>query len=54
MGFFRNAYKNIASARQRQADEIVAHALYLQDDETLKAMGKSRSELRRGASRYML
>ncbi|TCT39102.1 hypothetical protein [Martelella mediterranea] len=50
MGFFRNAYKNIADARQRQADRFVNGALSRMDDESLKSLGKSRAELRRNSS----
>ncbi|WP_181409920.1 hypothetical protein [Martelella alba] len=55
MGIFRNAYKNITEARQRQADRYVNGALMNLDDASLKAMGTSRAELRRkGTSGYLL
>ena len=54
MGLFRNAYKNIVDARQSQADRFVNGAYLKMDDESLKAMGKSRAELKRNASSSML
>lgn len=46
-GFFRNAYDAMMEARQRQANQYVNGALLMLDDETLKARGYSRAELRR-------
>lgn len=50
-GFFRNAMDALVQARTRQATRYVNGALLMLDDETLKAHGYSREELRRrGAS----
>ncbi|PHP67577.1 hypothetical protein CSC94_07695 [Zhengella mangrovi] len=46
-GFLRNAYDAMVEARQRQANQYVNGALLMLDDETLKARGYSRSDLRR-------
>ncbi len=46
-GFFRNAYNALVAARQRQASSYVNGALLMLDDETLKAHGYSRAELRK-------
>lgn len=46
-GFFRNALSAFVAARERQADRYVAGALLMLDDETLKAHGYSRAELRK-------
>lgn len=46
-GFFRNAFGAFMSARERQADRYVNGALLMLDDETLKAHGYSRAELRK-------
>lgn len=46
-GFFRNALNVIMEARQRQASSYVNGALLMLDDETLKAHGYSRAELRK-------
>lgn len=45
--FFRNALAAFISARERQADRYVNGALLMLDDETLKAHGYSRAELRK-------
>lgn len=46
-GFFRNAIDALVEARSRQAARYVNGALLMLDDETLKASGYSREELRR-------
>jgi len=46
-GFFRNALNAVMVARARQANSYVNGALLMLDDETLKAHGYSRSELRK-------
>jgi hypothetical protein len=45
--FFRNALSAFVAAREKQADRYVAGALLMLDDETLKAHGYSRAELRK-------
>jgi hypothetical protein len=47
-GFFRGAMDALVAARMRQADRYVKGALLMLDDETLKAHGYTREELRRG------
>nr|WP_272210110.1 hypothetical protein [Marinicella sp. W31]MDC2875974.1 hypothetical protein [Marinicella sp. W31] len=54
MGFFRTAYKNIANARQSQANRFVNAELLKLDDESLKKIGKSRADLRRNSNTSML
>ncbi|WP_274424397.1 hypothetical protein [Chelativorans sp. YIM 93263] len=50
-GFFRNAMDALMDARQRQVRRYVNGALLMLDDETLRAHGYTREELRRnGAS----
>ena len=49
-GFFRNAFNALIAARERQASSYVNGALLMLDDETLKAHGYSRSELRKRPS----
>lgn len=52
--FFRDAYQRVVAARERQASRYVNGALLNLDDETLKAMGTSREELRRkGVNSYV-
>ena len=46
-GFFRSAVDAMVSARQKQASRYVAGALLSLDDETLKAHGYTRAELKR-------
>lgn len=46
-GFFRHALAAFISARERQANRYVNGALLMLDDETLKAHGYSRAELRK-------
>lgn len=46
-GFFRNALDAMVAAREKQAQRYVANALLALDDETLKASGFSRAELKR-------
>ncbi|MCV0397863.1 MAG: hypothetical protein K5872_10170 [Rhizobiaceae bacterium] len=49
-GFFRNAVDALVEARTRQAARYVNGALLMLDDETLKASGYSREELRRNGA----
>lgn len=46
-GFFRNTFNAFIAARERQASQYVNGALLMLDDETLKANGYSRAELRK-------
>jgi hypothetical protein len=46
-GFFRNALAAFISAREQQANRYVNGALLMLDDQTLKAHGYSRAELRK-------
>lgn len=46
-GFFRNTFNAFIAARERQASQYVNGALLMLDDETLKAAGYSRAELRK-------
>ncbi|MDN2567538.1 hypothetical protein N1F89_15045 [Aquibium sp. A9E412] len=53
-GFFRGAVDTLVAARQRQVSRYVNGALLMLDDETLKAHGYNRDELKkRGAVHYM-
>lgn len=53
-GFFRSAMKAIIEARQREASRYVSGVLLGFDDETLKANGYDREELKKAArSRYV-
>nr|WP_159592038.1 hypothetical protein [Chelativorans xinjiangense] len=52
-GFFRNAVDALVAARERQVSRYVNGALLMLDDETLKAHGYSREELRRKGTAYM-
>lgn len=53
-GFFRNAVSALVEARERQASRYVNNALLMLDDDTLKAHGYSRDELkRRSGAGYM-
>ena len=53
-GFFRNALGNLIAARELQAARYVNGVLLRLDDETLKAHGYSREELRKlGTSAYL-
>jgi hypothetical protein len=50
-GFFRNAFRALVEARQREAERYVNGVLLSLDDETLAGHGYSRAELaRRGYS----
>ncbi|HHZ08314.1 MAG TPA: hypothetical protein GX405_05995 [Rhizobiales bacterium] len=49
-GFFRSTFNAFIAARERQASQYVNGALLMLDDETLKAAGYSRAELRRRPS----
>ncbi|HWK64305.1 MAG TPA: hypothetical protein VNS34_05155 [Rhizobiaceae bacterium] len=46
-GFVRNAVSAFIKARERQAERYVNGALLMLDDETLRASGYSRAELRK-------
>ncbi len=48
--FFRNALDRITAAREKQARRYVGSALLSLDDETLKALGHSREELKKAGS----
>lgn len=53
-GFFRNAVDALVAAREKQATRYVNGALLMLDDETLKAHGYNREELkRRGGVGYL-
>jgi hypothetical protein len=45
--FFRNAFNRFVAARELQASRYVNGALLNLDDESLKALGTTREELRR-------
>ncbi|EKF43379.1 hypothetical protein [Nitratireductor indicus] len=49
-GFFRNAFDALIEARQRQVSSYVNGALLMLDDETLRAHGYTRDELKRSRS----
>jgi hypothetical protein len=49
-GFFRSALDAMVAAREKQARAYVNGALLMMDDETLKANGYTREELRRRSS----
>ena len=51
-GFFRSAFDSLVEARSRQVSRYVNGALLLLDDETLKAHGYDREELRRRGGAY--
>lgn len=46
-GFFRNAFNTLITARQREAALYVNSVLLSCDDETLKALGYNREDLRK-------
>ena len=46
-GFLRSATDALVASRQRQADRYMNNMLLSLDDETLKAHGYSRAELRK-------
>ncbi|MBX3576841.1 MAG: hypothetical protein KF723_06505 [Rhizobiaceae bacterium] len=48
--FFRTALDSMVNARQRQAERYVNGALLMLDDETLKANGYRREDLRKRAT----
>lgn len=53
-GFFRGALETLVAARTRQVEHYVNGALLTLDDETLKAHGYSRKELkRRGGTSFL-
>ena len=45
--FIRNAFDRVAAAREKQARRYVDNYLLTLDDETLKALGHSRAELKK-------
>lgn len=45
-GFFRTAFDAMITAREKQAQRYVNGALMMLDDETLKAHGYTRDQLR--------
>ncbi|PDQ19388.1 hypothetical protein CN311_19810 [Mesorhizobium sanjuanii] len=49
-GFFRNAMNALIEARQREANRYVSGVLLYLDDETLKAHGYDREDLRKAAN----
>ncbi|KFB09709.1 MULTISPECIES: hypothetical protein [Nitratireductor] len=51
--FFRGAVDALVAARQKQVSRYVNGALLMLDDDTLKAHGYTREELRRNGSTYM-
>jgi len=46
--FFRNAFDRITAAREKPARRYVGSVLLSLDDETLKSLGHSREELKKG------
>lgn len=52
-GFFRSTLDAFIAARERQASRYVSGALLMLDDETLKAAGYNRAELRKRQSSVM-
>lgn len=53
-GFFRSAIDSMVAARERQVSRYINGALLMLDDETLKANGYTREELRkRGTAGFM-
>ncbi len=46
-GFFRSTLNAFIAARERQASQYVNGALLMLDDETLKAAGYNRADLRK-------
>lgn len=46
-GLFARGFKRLIEARARDADRYVASQLLLMDDETLKARGYNRDQLRK-------
>lgn len=54
-GFFRNAMNALVDARAKQADRYINGALLMLDDETLRAHGYNREDLKkRGGVSYMI
>ncbi|WP_292896412.1 MULTISPECIES: hypothetical protein [unclassified Nitratireductor] len=49
-GFFRGAFDALIEARQKQVRSYVNGALLMLDDETLRAHGYNRDELKRNRS----
>lgn len=52
-GFFRNAMDAMIAAREKQAQRYVNGALLMMDDETLRANGYTRAELRGKTAPYI-
>ena len=52
-GFFRNAMDAMIAAREKQAQRYVNGALLMMDDETLRANGYTRAELRGNTAPYI-
>jgi hypothetical protein len=52
--FFRAALDSLVEARARQASQYVNGALLMLDDETLKAHGYSREQLRKTGARTIM
>ena len=52
-GFLRNAVDALVAAREKQAKRYVNSALLMLDDETLRAHGYDREELKRGSTGYL-
>ena len=48
--FFRNAFNRVVEARERQVSRYVQGALLNLDDQSLKALGTSRDEVRAKAA----
>lgn len=53
-GFFRGAMDALVAARQKQVNRYVNGALLMLDDETLKANGYNRDELKRSGGMYYM
>ena len=51
-GFFYNALEAMIAAREKQANRYVANAMLRFDDETLRAQGFTRAELKKRAAGY--
>lgn len=51
-GFFRSMLNGMMAAREQQANRYVAGALLHFDDETLRARGYNRADLRKSAGSY--
>lgn len=49
MSIFGTVVKNVMASRQREAQRYIARALEGMDDATLKSVGKSREDLKKGS-----